>query len=97
VLRAEGGTLTGPLGRLFRGTAVPMHPGDRVVLTGLTVETIRLTADGRPQDVRFRFSKPLEDSSLRWVRWEKEGFVPMEPPPLGKTMTLAPARGAMDL
>jgi hypothetical protein len=97
VLRAEGGMLTGPLGRLFRGPTLPMRAGDRVDLTGVTVETIRVTGDGRPLEVRFRFSVPLEDASLRWVRWEKDGFVPMELPPIGKTVTLAPAHGPMDL
>jgi hypothetical protein len=97
MLRAEGGMLAGTLGRLFRDPASPMKPGDRVELTGFEAEVIQVTADGRPLEVRFRFSVPLEDSSLRWIRWEGDRFVPMAPPRMGHPVKLPPARSPLDL
>ena len=55
-----------------------------------------MTPDGRPLEVLFTFGVPLEDGSLRWVRWEKGRFVAMEPPAAGETLSLAPAHGPMD-
>jgi hypothetical protein len=49
-----------------------------------------LTADGRPAEARFRFDRPLDDPSLRWLRWEDGVYVRFEPPPVGEKVTLPP-------
>jgi hypothetical protein len=68
----------------------PMRLGEQVELTGMTVEVTALTADGRPAEARFRFDRPLDDPSLRWLRWEDGVYVRFEPPPVGEKVTLPP-------
>ncbi len=65
----------------------PFEVGDRLELTDLTIE-IRAVEDGRPMDVRFRFAQPLEDPSLRWVRWDNGIYVPFELPTVGESVVL---------
>ncbi len=51
----------------------------------------RITApvdEGRAAEVRFRFSVPLEDSSLRWMTWVGRGYEPFVIPAVGETRTL---------
>ena len=84
VIRPEGGFLGSPFDVVFRSTAHPMEPGLRVALEGMTVEIMEVTGDGRPALAAFRFSRPLEDPSLRWVRWEGEAYVPFELPGVGE-------------
>jgi hypothetical protein len=79
-----------PLFDLLYRDGTPMHLGERVELTGMTVEVTALTADGRPAEARFRFDRPLEDPSLRWLRWENGVYVPFEPPPVGAKVRLPP-------
>jgi hypothetical protein len=74
-----------------------MSAGQRFELTGMTVEIMRTDAHGGPVELEFTFSVPLEDSSLRWLRWEGEGYVPFKPPPIGQTVALAPSYGPMDV
>ena len=78
-----------------------MLSGDVVELTGLRVEVLEATAEGRPETVEYTFSKPLEDASLRWIVWDgREGaYVPFDLPDLGETVRVAPAPaiGAIDL
>lgn len=79
------------LNSLFRGPAHPLRPGDRIRLTGLEIE-IAAADDARgPTEVVFRFSTPLEDPSLYWIRCAIEPgasprYVPFVPPPLGATI-----------
>jgi hypothetical protein len=74
-----------------------MSAGERFELTGMTVEIVRTDAQGGPVELEYTFSVPLEDSSLRWLRWEGEGYVPFKPPPIGQTVALAPSYGPMDV
>jgi hypothetical protein len=79
----RAGYMTFFLDRLFRNEDYPMHVGQRVVLSRLTVEVLSMTDDGRPETVAFRFDKPLEDPSLRWIRWQQGRFRPYVPPSVG--------------
>jgi hypothetical protein len=91
VMKPQGGFFGLPFDNVFRGPSHPLRVGDQVRLTGMTVEINALTEDGRPGEVAFRFSVPLEDSSLRWLRWE-EGYVPFAPPAVGRSVLLPAAR-----
>lgn len=91
VLRPEGGFLASPFDNVFRGSQYPMHAGERVALTTMTVEVTKLTQDGRPAEVAFHFSVPLEDPSLKWLQWMDDGYVRFEPPAVGTTITLPAA------
>jgi len=66
-----------------------MHRGQRVDLARVSVEVTGVDKTGLPTEAVFRFSVPLEDPSLRWVRfvWKKE-YVPFEVPGVGKSVFL---------
>lgn len=83
VIRPTDGFMSGSGSRLLRGEDYPMSVGDRVELTGLTIEVTAVTADGRPAEAAFHFSVPLEDPSLRWLQWVGGDFVPFTPPAIG--------------
>jgi len=89
LVRPEGGFLGQPFDGVFRSRAHPMRTGERVVLTGVEIEVTALTADGRPGEIAVRFAVPLEDSSLRWLRWdEKGGYAEYRLPAAGESMVV---------
>jgi hypothetical protein len=47
-----------------------------------------MTADGRPAEATFRFDRPLEDGSLRWLAWGPLGFESFSLPDRGQTVFL---------
>ena len=79
------------LGPLFRTPKRPMHAGDRVDLTGLSIEVTRVQSNGMPAEAIFRFAVPLEDSSLYWLWWKDHRLVPWTPPAVGETIVLPAA------
>lgn len=95
VVRPDWGYLSSPLDTLARGLGHPMHLGQRVELTGLTIEVTALTDDGRPAEATCRFAVPLEDPSLRWLRWKDGAFIPFVPPGVGETVRLPAAIPAL--
>jgi hypothetical protein len=62
--------------------------GDRVPLSGVTIEIESVTAEGRPLTVLAQFERPLEDSTLTWLRWDRRTYVPYAPPAIGTRETL---------
>jgi hypothetical protein len=96
-LGAKEGIHGGVLGRLFRSRYDPMHPGQRFELTGMSVEITRTDPEGNPVEFVHTFSVPLEDPSLRWLRWDTDGYVPFAPPPIGESVDLPPSYGPMDV
>lgn len=72
----------------FRPPERPLRVGDEIALTGVRVEIRAVGGDGRPTETAFRFDQPLEDSSLRWIRWTAAGYEPWTPPPLGGRVRL---------
>lgn len=79
------------LDRLFRDSD-PLRLGQRIDLTGVTVEITALTPDGRPAEATFRFAKLLDDPELRWLAWRGGVYAPFALPAVGETVTLPPAR-----
>jgi hypothetical protein len=66
----------------------PMGSGDRVQLSGVTLEVREVTSDGRPVEVVFTFAELLESPSLRWFAWDHGRYVPFTPPRIGGSVTL---------
>ena len=89
-LQWSEGLFVRPLDRFFRGLRHPFKVGDTFDLTGFRARVMRLTHEGRPAAVEYRFSVPLEDPILRWVVWEGKGYQPFELPALGETRVLPP-------
>ena len=83
------------LDRLYRD-ATPMAVGQRIALTGVTVEITATTDDGRPAEAAFRFAFALENPLFRWLQWDDGMYVPFTPPAVGETVTLPAARLPFD-
>jgi hypothetical protein len=73
-IRPENGYLEHEPERMLRSLSNPFHAGDVVRLPGLTITVDEVTADGRPADAVFRFDVPLEDPSLVWMYWTRNGL-----------------------
>jgi hypothetical protein len=96
IVRPEYGYYTFVLDALFRNKQHPFSVGDRVELTGMTVEITELTGDGRTAEAAFIFSVPLEDPSLRWLQYKDGAFVPFTPPAIGQRVVLPGGRLFLD-
>jgi hypothetical protein len=88
VIRPAYGFYAYVLDALFRNKKNPFSVGDRVELTGLTIEIREITNDGRPTEAAFIFSVVLEDPSLRWVQHKDGAFVTFTPPAVGQKVVL---------
>lgn len=95
-IRMDGGLFAGPLSWLFRDSEHRLRTGDRIELTDMTVTVLDASPKGDVLAARFEFGVPLEDDSLRWVRWDDGGYIPFTPPPVGRTLELPAARGVTD-
>jgi len=62
--------------------------GDRVELTGMTVEIREVRNDGQVSEAAFIFSTVLEDPSLRWLQHKDGAFVPFTLPAVGQKVIL---------
>jgi hypothetical protein len=87
-LRPDGGFLFSASQGLFRSTSRKFQGGETITLSDMSFEVTGVTADGRPSEVVVRLQKPLEDSSLLWVQWDKHEYVPFRPPQIGSATVL---------
>jgi hypothetical protein len=71
-----------------------MQPGQIVRLSDMSIEVLEVN-DGLPSAATFRFSVPLNDSSLVWFRWEEGKYIPFNLPAVGETVTIEGARFPM--
>lgn len=88
-IRPKNGYGGWALERLFRTEQHPFKAGDRIDLTGVSIQVTEVTPDGRPAVARFRFDAPLEDGSLRWLAFQDGEFRPFVPPQVGGSVKLA--------
>ena len=91
-IRPEKGFLSAPFDALFRGRHQPLDPGEKIELSGLTVEILEVAADGLPGVATFRFDRPLEDPGLRWLRWDDGRYAAFVPPEVGQVRRLPAAK-----
>jgi hypothetical protein len=87
----EGGFLRHEIDRMLRTPARRFTVGERIPLTGVTIEVETVTPDGRPRTVLARFDRALEDPMLVWRRWDRATYVPYTPPAVGSSETLPAA------
>ena len=45
---------------------------------GVTAQVNELMPDGRPAEVAFCFAVSLDDSSMRWLCWDKDPYSPFQ-------------------
>jgi hypothetical protein len=91
-LTFDGGILSHPFLELYRDRRRAMLPGQRLELSGLSIEVLAVTDDGRLQRARFTFDQPLDAASFKFFAWKDDGFAPFELPKVGGGERLAPAR-----
>jgi hypothetical protein len=72
-----------PLSRFFRDPEYAFVAGQEIRVDGFRVRIESCDAEGNATRVAYQFDVPLEDPSLDWSVWEKNGFVPYHPPPVG--------------
>ena len=92
-VRFLGGFFPTAFSRFVRSQNDRFSPGQHFDLPGLSIIVEALDAQGDPEQVLYEFPVPLEDSSLRWMRWQDGVYVPWRPPALGQTVKLPSASG----
>jgi hypothetical protein len=90
VLRVHGGLLAGSWDQSFRDAAASFSIGATRKLANCTVTVTAVTGTGLASEIKYAFTVPLEDSSLRWVTWSEQGFIPFALPPPGGAVRLKP-------
>jgi hypothetical protein len=68
-----------------RGDRFAFRPGDKIVLSELTIEVRELNADGRPSVCDFKFAHALEWPHYRWQTWDDGELRSFSVPKLGET------------
>jgi hypothetical protein len=93
----QGGILGTPFMELYRDRRIPMTPGQRVELEGLSIEVLAVTRDGRASRARFRFDAPLDAPSFRFYAWQHGRFERFTPPRVGMRRVLPGAHFELGL
>ncbi|MFC1851771.1 hypothetical protein ACFL27_16390 [candidate division CSSED10-310 bacterium] len=88
LISPAGGFINAPMDNLFRGKGHVMVPGQEIVLTNLTIRIMKVTATGRPSQVLFTFSQPLESPVFRWYYFDQGHFKPFTLPSVGQSLTI---------
>ena len=83
-VKQDGGFLVGLTDQLTTDGSARWAPGTRLHLTGLTIEVVEVTSDGRPQTVDFIFDRALDHASLRFVAWNGDTLIPFDVPRVGR-------------
>jgi hypothetical protein len=90
VITLEVGFLSRPVDRLLASPSKSFAPGKRIELPDYTAEVESVTRDLPPRCVAFRFWRPLEDPSLRWLLWKGRRLHPFPLPSIGEAVTVEP-------
>lgn len=94
-LRPAQGWLYAPLDRLFRDADARFTAGQRLAAGTMQVEVREVTADGRPQVVRFQFDVSLADRGFAWFSWDADRPARIVLPAIGETLTLPAMRNPL--
>ena len=95
LVRAEHGFLDELSTGIVRARALEL--GETASLHGLVVDVTALDREGLAVEARFRFDRPLDDPSFRWLAWTGATLVEITLPEVGAAATFgdgAPTRAA---
>jgi hypothetical protein len=67
----------------------PLHPGDKIVLSEVTIQVLELNRQGLPSACDFVFASPLESPHYRWQTWQDGKLQTFVPPKLGDTAKIS--------
>ena len=85
---ASQGFFNDSFSQVFRSPSRPFRVGDVVSVKGMRVEIMEASAEGIPRRIQYHFDTTLDDPSMVWITWEKQGFVPFTPPGRGEKATV---------
>lgn len=88
VVTPSHGFLAHSIDRLFASDDRPFSAGERIDRPDYQAEVLDLTGDGRPASVSFRFRRPLEDPSYRWLFWRDRRLQEFELPRVGASVVI---------
>src|SRR5262249_39052781 len=71
-----------------RSARIPLHRGDRVGLSEMTITVLNVSPDGKPTVCDFEFAHPLESPSYVWLTWQGDGLRALHVPKDGESRTL---------
>jgi hypothetical protein len=94
-ITAGDGFLERDADRLMWSPTRPFRAGQTRQRPGYTARVLRVTADGRPRTVRFRFGVPLEHPSLLWRVFQDGALRPLSLPPPGEEVDLPPSAASI--
>ena len=89
-IESEMGLLDTDFGKFLRGPSHPMQLGQRIELSGMSVEVLELLDNWQPSRVHVRFTRHLDDPSLLFLRWDGRAFRPYSVPAVGDSERFAP-------
>jgi hypothetical protein len=87
LVTSDGGFLAHGLDRLLAASE-PFVVGQRIARPDYAAEIRRVTRDGRPLAVAFRFERALEDPAYRWLHWQHGLVRELALPPIGASVTV---------
>jgi hypothetical protein len=90
-IRPGAGFLSSTSQMMLRSLAQPARLGERITLSGMTIDVSDVGPDGRPLEIVVRFAEKLEHPSLEWLKWGEHGYVPFQLPEVGETVVLPAA------
>ena len=85
---SESGWLSSPFDIVYRARTSAFPENYEVQLSGVGIQVVASTRDGRPRKVSFTFEREREDESLRWVLYEDGRYVPFEVPAVGRSAVI---------
>ncbi|MBZ0258599.1 hypothetical protein K8I31_21210, partial [bacterium] len=91
-IRPDAGYFASEFERLLRGDVDNLPVGYQVAVNLFTATVLSLTSDSRPLEIRFQFTKTLEDPSLRFLQWKGNKLAPFPLPAIGESVSLEPVR-----
>jgi hypothetical protein len=86
-IERAGGFLSTALERHYRDRADSLDPSAPIELRRMSVRIERLTPDGRPLSVSFRFREALESSAYLFLAWRRDRYEPLALPPIHGSIT----------
>jgi len=87
VVTPDNGFFAAPLDRLLVSDN-RFRQGIRIDRPDYQAEILSITQDGRPAVVSFRFHRPLEQTSLRWLCWKDGRLQEFPLPNVGDSILL---------
>jgi len=88
VVTPADGFFIRPIDSLLASESRVFSPGERIDRPDYEAEILGVTRDGRPASVAFRFRRPLEDPSLRWLYWNHRHLEEFPLPGVGRSVVV---------